>query len=320
MSADLSPFAEVTQPAGPAADARVVAPAPDPNLGRLAGVADWFADRLADPSRIARPRLVLIAGDHNGPAEFADEADLDEPVARVLADGAGIGIRYVDVASRRADDSEFLIVRGHASPVHGDVLSRDQTIAAIEAGRRIADEEIDGGADLLIPGLVGQSHAVALGALSAVLTGLEPVEAVPLPDTDLVVWSDGVSDVRDAMFRIRDGDKTAISLLMAIGGADLAALTGVIAQAATRRTVVLLDGLPATVAAVLAHRLAPGAESWFIAAGEAMTRAGRRLQEMLWLPNVAQLQTDSPVAAGALLVLPLIQAVLAADAALIQPI
>jgi nicotinate-nucleotide--dimethylbenzimidazole phosphoribosyltransferase len=313
MSIELTPFAEVTQPAGALSAGLVGDGPPDRTLGRLANVAGWFAARLADPGQIVRPRLVLIVGDHDGPVETAGSAsDSDEVIARALADQAGVGTREVDVASRQADlEDEFVIVRGHRSPVAGDVLTREQAIAAIDCGRRIADQEIDAGADLLIPGLLGHGHAVAMGVIISVLTGLEPVDAIPLGDADLQTWSDGVGDLRDALFRLRDGDKDAISMLMSVGGADFAALAGLIAQAATRRTAVILDGLPATVSAVLAHRLAPGAESWFIATGEAATRRGRRLQELLWLPSVASLGTDSPAAAGALLVLPMIRAALA---------
>ncbi len=326
MSIELTPFAEVSQPDGAVVLAPITAGLPDRSLGHLADVVDWLVSRLDGRQQIARPRLVLIAGDHDeplnttdtagtsDPAETSDPADrADEAITRALAQEGGVGVRDVDVASREVDlESKFAIVRGHPAARTADVLSRAQAIAAIDVGRRIADQEIDAGADLLIPGLVGSGHGVPMGVIISILTGLEPVDALPFADTDVQIWADGVSDLRDTLFRLREGAKDAISLLAAVGGADFAALAGLIAQAATRQTVVVLDGLPAVVAAVLAHRLAPGAESWFIAAGEAPTRRGRRLQELLGLLTVASLATDSPTGAGALLVLPLITAALAA--------
>ena len=51
----------------------------------------------------------------------------------------------------------------------------DQAIAAIEAGRRIADNEVDGGADLLIAGDMGIGNTTAATTLIAALIGTEPV-------------------------------------------------------------------------------------------------------------------------------------------------
>ena len=65
------------------------------------------------------------------------------------------------------------------------------------------------------------------------------------------------------------------------GGPDLAALTGFIAQAAIRRTPVLIHDMPSTVAAVLAHRLAPGADNYLLATSLAPDRGHRRLLDLL---------------------------------------
>ena len=57
-------------------------------------------------------------------------------------------------------------------------MSDDEVQAAIEAGRRIADEEVDAGADLLIAGDMGIGNTTAATALIAALTGAEPVAVV----------------------------------------------------------------------------------------------------------------------------------------------
>ncbi len=322
MSHELTPFGEVTPPPEVRFPVNGEPRSADrASLGRLAGAAAWISARIPSGAEPTRPRWVLIAGDHDGPDHGSG---VDWTVAAAVAESLGVDGRRIDVATARDDrpggdrwtefERELHICAGHASPTTADVLSRAHAVAAVDAGRRLADQEIDGGADLLIPGLVGSGHAVPLGALTAVFTGLEPVAALPMPDTDFAVWGEGVTALRDSLFRIRDQDKDAVSLIAAVGGADLGALAGFIAQAAVRRTPVLLDGLPATSAAVLAHRLAPGTEAWCLAAGESTDRGGRRLQDMLGLNTVVTLETDSPAAVGALLVLPLIIAAIRASA------
>lgn len=321
MSTELTPFAQITSPKSPdagtadagTADERTTA-GTDPSLGRLTAVADWFAGRRDDTGVLARPRVLVVAGDH-GAATGNERSDRDLAVGELLATAHGAGWQRIDVASHGADTADDdVISAGHPDAVAADVLAHDDATAAVELGRRLADREIDAGADLLIPGLTGSGHGLPLGVLTAVLTGLEPIAAVTVPDTDPTAWVAAVTDLRDTLFRLRDRDKDVVSLIAAVGGADLGVLAGLIAQAAVRRTPVLLDGLPATIAALLAHRLAPGAEAWFIGAGQAVDRPGRRLQDMLGLPLVADLATDSPSGAGAVLVLPLIQAALAVAA------
>ncbi len=307
MSTELTPFAEITTPRD---SPRGALSGVDPTLGRLSVVSDWFADRRSTAGVLTRPRVLVVGGDH-GPAGAAASHE-DPGVGQRLALAQDVGWVRIDVATHSADTtSDDVICAGHPDAATADVLTPDQAVAAVELGRRLADREVDAGADLLIPGLTGSGHELPLGALCAILTGLEPVDAVTVPDSDPAVWMAAVTTLRDALFRIRDRDKDVLSLLAAVGGADLGVLAGLLAQAAVRRTPVLLDGLPATVAAVLAHRLAPGADAWFIAAGQATGRPGRRLQDMLGLPLVAALDTDSPTGVGAVLLLPLIQSALA---------
>lgn len=303
MTAELTPFAEIP---APRADPGRAGEAVDPTLGRLVAVARWSAARRDTDGVFLRPRVLVLAGPGS---EHSPDADLD--ATALLAEAHGAGLARIDSATGEPPDGRAAVTR--------DVLDRAAAVASIERGRQLADREIDAGADLLVPGLAGGGEDLALGVLTAVLTGLEPVAAVTVDDSEPTRWVRAVIDLRDTLFRLRDHDRDVVSLIAAVGGARLGVLAGLLAQAAARRTPVLLDGLPATIAAVLAHRLAPGAEAWFLAAGEAPGRPGRRLQDMLALPVVAALETGSPTGAGAVLVLPLIQAALAVETLRLSP-
>lgn len=129
-------------------------------------------------------------------------------------------------------------------------------------GQAEADRLVDGGGDLLVVGSAGDQVA-GLVVLAALLD-LEPVQAVgTAAGDDWARLTTGVRDgLRNARMHVGDPD----GLLKAVGSPPLARLTGLLAQAAVRRTPVVLDGAPLTAAAaVLAERLAPGAPAWWLA-------------------------------------------------------
>src|SRR5699024_1502574 len=150
-----------------------------------------------------------------------------------------------------------------------DALSAEETVAAIGAGRAIADEEADAGADILAAGDMGIGNTTPAAVLVATLAGLEPVVAVGRgTGVDDAGWMRKTAAVRDAMFRARPYVGDPVGLLRTVGGADFAAMAGFLAQAAVRRTPVILDGLIVTAAAMVAERLAPGSSEWWVAGHE----------------------------------------------------
>ena len=193
-----------------------------------------------------------------------------------------------------------------------DALTPDEVVGAIEAGRRIADEEVDAGADLLIAGDMGIGNTTAATTLVAALTDTEPVEVVGRgTGIDDAGWARKTAAIRDALYRTRRLSADPIALLRICGGADLAAMTGFCAQAAVRRTPVLLDGAVVTSAALAAERLAPGARQWW--------QAGHRSTEPVHSLALRHLELDPIVdlgmrlgeGSGALVALPVLRAAVA---------
>ena len=136
--------------------------------------------------------------------------------------------------------------------------------AAIRLGASIADDEIDAGADLLIAATLGHGSDLAADVVVAVMTLIEPVKVVGLDtamsDADWMAW---VIDVRDARLRALPYRHEVENLLATLGNAPLAALVGFLLQAATRRTPVLLDGVAAASAALLAREVTPNGARWW---------------------------------------------------------
>ncbi|TFV60567.1 nicotinate-nucleotide--dimethylbenzimidazole phosphoribosyltransferase [Mycobacterium sp. PS03-16] len=333
-------FADVVPPdPGVAAEARARQDRltkPRGALGRLEDLSVWVAScqGACPPQQFVRPRVVVFAGDH-GVAAAGVSAYPAEVTAQMvtniatggaainaLADAAGAGVRVVDVAvDVEAPLSPAVgavkVRRGSGNIAVEDALSAEETEAALAAGRRVADEEVDAGADLLIAGDMGIGNTTAATALIAILTRTEPVAVVGRgTGVDDDGWARKTAAVRDAMYRARAVVTDPVALLQVCGGADLAAMAGFCAQAAVRRTPVLLDGLVVTAAALVADRLAPGARQWW-QAGHRSPEPGHRLAlDHLELDPIVDLGMRLGEGTGAAVALPVVRAAVAALAAM----
>jgi nicotinate-nucleotide--dimethylbenzimidazole phosphoribosyltransferase len=202
--------------------------------------------------------------------------------------------------------------RGSGDITVEDALTDDEAVAAIAAGRAVADEEVDAGADLLIAGDMGIGNTTAAAVLVAALTNTEPVAVVGFgTGIDDDGWARKTAAIRDALFRARPVLPDPVALLRCCGGADLAAMAGFCAQAAVRRTPLLLDGVAVTAAALVAERLAPGARQWW-QAGHRSTEPGHALAlAALELEPILDLRMRLGEGTGAALALPIVRAAVA---------
>ena len=181
-------FAPVSPPdAGAAAAARARQDAltkPRGALGRLEDLSVWVASCQGHcpPRQFERARVVVFAGDHgvarSGVSAYPPEvtaqmvANIDAGGAaiNVLADIAGATVRVADLAVDADAASERIgahkVRRGSGDITMQDALTEEETVDAIAAGRAIADEEVDAGADLLVAGDRGIGNTTAAAGTS----------------------------------------------------------------------------------------------------------------------------------------------------------
>ncbi|MEM6109434.1 nicotinate-nucleotide--dimethylbenzimidazole phosphoribosyltransferase [Mycobacterium sp. 050272] len=299
-------------------------------LGRLEDLSVWIASCQGHcpPTQFARARVVVFAGDHgvaqSGVSAYPPEVTA-QMVANIDAGGAAINtlaaiadatVRVADVAVDAEPLSEQIgahkVRRCSGDIAVQDALSDEETASAIAAGQRIADEEVDAGADLLIAGDMGIGNTTAAAVLVAALTNAEPVAVVGFGSgIDDAGWARKTAAVRDALYRTRPVLPDPVALLRCCGGADLAAMAGFCAQAAVRRTPLLLDGMAVTAAALVAERLAPGARQWW-QAGHRSTEPGHALAlTALGLDPILDLRMRLGEGSGATLALPVLRAAVA---------
>ena len=256
---------------------------PAGSLGRLEELATWISScqDACPPRPLEQVRVVVFAGDHgiaeHGVSAYPQAVTLQMAgnivtggaAVSVLARQAGAGVRVADLAMSAEvpgglDDHK--IRRSSGAIDREDALSEDEVRAAVAAGRRIADEEIDAGADLLIAGDLGIGNTTPATVLACLVTGREPVELVGRgTGIDDEGWMRKTSAIRDAMYRASKDLRDPVAMLRKVAGADIAGMAGFLAQAALRRTPCILDGSVVTSAALMAEALAPGSRQWWVA-------------------------------------------------------
>ena len=134
---------------------------------------------------------------------------------------------------------------------------------ALEAGLRLADDEVDSGTDLLIVAAGGSSPAHAV--VVSLLTSAEPIALLPrgAAATDTAAWITHAAHVRDTRRAVAGLRRDPAELLVRLGDAQLALTTGLVLQAVVRRTPLILDGTSAVVAGLLIADLVSRASRWW---------------------------------------------------------
>jgi len=295
-------------------------------LGRLEDLSIWAAavQRRCPPSDFDRARVVIFAGDHGiaaaGVSAFPSAVTAQMvgtfaaggAAVNVLADVAGASVRVVDMSVDADTDpsiSAFKIRRSSGRIDIEDALTRAETHQAIEAGIVIANQEIDSGADLLIAGDMGIGNTTPAAVLISILTDTEPVKVIGRgTGIDDPAWIRKCAAVRDARRRGWPHRADPVDLLSTVAGADLAAITGFVLQAAYRRTPVLLDGLAVTAATLVAHLCNARIVRWVQAGHRSLEPAHAVALDRMGLTPILDLRMRLGEGTGALVALPIVRA------------
>lgn len=329
---DLAALAHAVGP--PHAEARTAArerqrrlTKPTGALGRLEELSIWLAgvQGRCPPIPPAEPRAVVFAGDHGVAAAGVSAyppAVTAQMVANLVAGGAaanalarqvGATVRVVDLAvdvdvtGAAAEVIRHKVRRSSGRIDVENALTPDEAERAFAAGIAIADEEVDSGADLLIPGDMGIGNTTPAAVIVGALTGAEAVTVVGRgTGIDDAGWIRKTAVVRDALRRARPHAGDPLALLATAGGADLAAMTGFLVQAAVRRTPVVLDGVVSAATALVAERIAPAAVAWWVAGSRSPEPAQQRALERLGLVPLLDLGLRLGEGTGGLAALPLL--------------
>jgi len=308
------------------AEAAVTALATPPGaLGRLGEVAIRLAAASGHhpPAIPARPALVVAAGDHGVHAQGVSPwpQTISGMVASLLAQGrAGASALAVDAGARTVIMDVGLATTPPAHPRllpatvatgtrdlrEEDALTPEQVDRALLVGVRVTEALIGDGTDLIALGDVGIANTTASSALIASLTSTDP---------DLVTGrGSGIDDATLALKRevvragvARAGTRAPLGYLAAFGGAEHAALVGVILAASRHRVPVVLDGVVTGAAALVATALAPGSREVLLAGHRSAEPGATVALDALGMEPLLDLSMRLGEGSGALAAIPLVR-------------
>ena len=202
--------------------------------------------------------------------------------------------------------------RGTADFTVGPAMSREEAEDALCFGAELAGKLKARGYDVLVGGEMGIGNTTTSTALACVLLGREPEEltgrGAGLSDAALCRKTEAI---RQAIAVNQPDPQDPLGLLAALGGFDIAALTGLFVGGAAYRVPVIVDGVIAAVAAVIACMLAPACRDFLLASHLSREPAHALLLDRLGLVPVIRGDLALGEGSGGVMLLPLLDAALA---------
>ena len=302
-------------------------------LGRIADVGVRLAGLAGTcPPPVPEPAVVAVfAGDHGvharGVTPWPQEVT-GQMVANFLAGGAAVNafanqvgaeVVVVDVGvASPVDEAPGLLPRrirpGTADMTTGPAMSRDDARAALVVGVEVARDLVAAGNRLLVTGDMGIANTTASAALVSAFTGASP-ELVTGRGTgiDDAMLAHKAAVVRTALDRHGLLGTTAavedpLGALAAVGGLEIAGIAGLLLGGAALRTPVVVDGVVAGAAALVAAALAPSASHAWLAGHRSVEPAHTLALTHLGLEPLLDLGMRVGEGTGALLAAPLVAA------------
>ncbi len=287
---------------------------------QLSGLSRQCPPPIPEPAAVA-----IFAGDHGvhaqGVTPWPQEVTA-QMVANFLGGGAvcnafatqvGAEVCIVDVGVL-ADlpATPGLLPRkiraGTSDMTTGPAMTREEAKQAIEVGIETARDLVAAGNKALLTGEMGIANTTASAALISVYTGVDPSEVTGrgtgINDETLVRKTEVV---RRALELHQPDPADPLGVLAAVGGFEHAAMVGLLLGGASLRTPVILDGVSAGAAALVARAIAPEVLAACIAGHRSAEPGHVAALNTLGLRPLVDLDLRLGEGTGALLALPLVQ-------------
>ncbi|WP_406370375.1 nicotinate-nucleotide--dimethylbenzimidazole phosphoribosyltransferase [Streptomyces sp. NBC_00647] len=287
---------------------------------QLSGLSRMCPPPIPEPAAVA-----IFAGDHGvhaqGVTPWPQEVT-GQMVANFLGGGAvcnafanqvGAEVCVIDVGvASDLPATPGLLPRkvraGTADMTTGPAMTREEAIAALEVGIETARDLVAAGNKALLTGEMGIANTTASAALISVFTGADPAEVTGrgtgINDETLARKTEVV---RRAIDFHQPDPADPIGVLAAIGGLEHAAMVGLLLGGASLRTPVILDGVSAGAAALVARAIAPEVLAACIAGHRSAEPGHVAALNKLGLRPLIDLDLRLGEGTGALLALPIVQ-------------
>lgn len=305
---------------------------PAGSLGRVEDLSVQLAGIAGvEPPPVPSPAAVVVfAGDHGVVAEGVTPWPQEvtaQMVANFVSGGAainvlarqmGASVTVVDVGVATdldafgLSDAPGLLRRnvrvGTANLADGPALLAEEVRAALDLGAEVAGLVIETGGRALVTGEMGIGNTTPSAAIVSALLGRPPREVTGRgTGIDDATLDTKVGVIERALARMPEGPDVHM-VLREVGGLEIAALAGFIIGGASHRVPVVVDGVIAGAALLVAHRLCPEVLPFVIAGHRSTEPAATAVLDHLGLEPVLDLGLRLGEGSGACLALPIIEA------------
>jgi nicotinate-nucleotide--dimethylbenzimidazole phosphoribosyltransferase len=269
--------------------------------------------------------VVIFAGDHGlaeeGVSPYPPEVShlvsgailAGNAGSSLMARQAGLELKLVD-AGLKVDlpPHPDLIMRkvrpGARNSLHEGALTDAETHDCLDGGTAVVTELAALGCNALLPGEKGIGNSSAAGLIMAALLDLPLAQCVGIGAGSVGAGLAHKRAVLERVWARHPGVGTPLAALSAFGGCEIAMMTGAMLAAASRRMLVVVDGLIATAALLAAARLAPGVLDYAVFAHRSGDGVHRLAVEALKGEPLLDLGLRLGEASGAALAWPLVRA------------
>lgn len=261
------------------------------------GVLDRAVDRAVALGRgdLTSGVLVLAGATHRvtslGVSAFADSVTAD------VLEAARAGRALGTVAAAAAGLSSVVVDCGASTGdlVHTDALSAEAVVDLLERGRLLGAEH----GTLVALGEVGTGNTTVAAALAGALLALPAQAVVGLGSGADSAMVDRKREVVAAAVARVGPVSDPRRALAALGGPEVALLTGVVLGAAGAGAVIVVDGLLTSLAALCALELEPAVAQHLVAGQRSRERAHAAVLARLGLEPLLDLRLRAGEGAGA---------------------
>ena len=274
---------------------------PTGSLSELETVAVQLAS-LQDTSHpdIQRPWISIFAGDHGVMQE--NISAYPQAVTRQMLQNFATGGACISVIAKEYNAKLQIIDCGSVGEAYDYVgverhciragtanfaqevaMTEDQCRAALDLGRNSVEDAVAYGASIYVAGEMGIGNTCSASAVACFLLD-EDAEKLTGVGTGIraeqLIHKKKIIDQALALHQDYVG-QDAFKALCAVGGLEIAAMTGAYIRCAQLGLPVVIDGFISSVSALLAVRLNPAVRQWMLFGHQSAEYGHRRLLEEL---------------------------------------
>lgn len=299
---------------------------PQGSLGALEDIAVQLAGIYAtNAPKIAKKAVIVMCADNGVCVE--DIASAPPIVTLIQSLNIANGVSGVGALAKASNAKVYTVNIGidseeiHPTLIHKKVMSgthniakgramtREQALAAIEVGMDMVTRAVTEGHNLIATGEMGIGNTTTSTAILSLLSGQPPSEITGVGANFPVEKLDHKAHIiAQSIVSKTINVEDPLDILSAVGGLDIAGLTGVMLGGAIHRIPVIVDGYISTVAALIACKFNPDVKAYLFPSHASEEKSASLATELLGMKPYLNLNMRLGEGSGAVLAFGIIEA------------